>query len=172
MTAFPPATAVTRPFLSTVATSSLLLFHVTDLSVASAGAMLQRNCIVSPASRTATSGAMLTEVTGITTETAQVAVNFPSAVVQVTLALPTPTPVSVPSEETLTMSVFSERQVTALLVAYSGVMVALILSVLPRSTVTSFGTSSPVTSAVTVTVQSSYLSVPSSASALIVTMPG
>ncbi|MPM66853.1 hypothetical protein SDC9_113765 [bioreactor metagenome] len=64
MVAVPGATAVTRPFASTVATLSLSLRHVTAFSVAPAGATVAISVFVSPATRAAVVSFSVTPVTG------------------------------------------------------------------------------------------------------------
>jgi hypothetical protein len=63
-------------------------------------------------------------VTDVPTVTAQVAVNDPSWVVTVIVALPTATPVTSPAVLTVAIVALLEAKVMVLFVAFEGVMVA------------------------------------------------
>ena len=78
-----------------------------------------------------------TEVTGITTVTLQVAVFDPSFVVTVMTALPAPTAVTLPFWSTVTTDVLLDFQLTVLSVASLGLTVAVRVSLLPFSIVSS-----------------------------------
>ena len=169
---FPPATAVTTPFESTTATFSSLDFQLTVLSVALVGSTVAVRANEEPASTVFVCGETATAVSGMTTLTSQTSLKPPFTLVQITEAVPTFLPVSVPSEATSTTEVSFDLHVTFLLLAYSGEIFteSFLVSLTPTTALA--GMSIPVTSAVTVTVQTLKVPEPSRARALIVVTPG
>ena len=134
MVASPAFTAVTLPVASTVATAALLDFHVTFLLVAFSGRMVATRVSLPPTRRLV---AVLLSFTPVTltslslTVTLHVAVLPPSSVVTVMVASPAFTPVTLPAASTVAMAVSLDFQVTFWLVAFSGVMVAVRVSLSP-----------------------------------------
>ena len=120
----PAVTAVTLPVLSTVATAVLLLFQEIDLLVALEGATVAVSVVVEPTFKVALVLLKVTLETGTFTVTAQVAVLEPSAVVTVMVAEPAVTAVTLPVLSTVATAVLLLFQETDLLVALSGVIVA------------------------------------------------
>ena len=103
MFAEPSATAVTTP-LTTVATAVLSEAQITSLLVALAGAIVATRVAVSFTSNVTSALSKVTPVTGRgLTVTWQVAVNSPSTVVAVMVAVPTAIAVTTPS---LTVAIF------------------------------------------------------------------
>jgi hypothetical protein len=124
----PPDTAVTRPVLLTVAMEVSLLVHVTLLLVALLGETVADNCRVWPLLVNVADDwlrVMPVAGTGMFTVTVQVAVLLePSAVVAVMVALPLATAITKPVLLTVATAELLLLQVTLLLVALLGVMVA------------------------------------------------
>ena len=134
MVAVPSFTPLTNPSLFTVATSVLLLAHVTFLFVALEGVTVALSCVSSP-SFTSGFPTMLTPLTGIfcsllVTVTAHVAVWFPSAVT-VIVASPGATAVTFPLLSTVATLSLLLSHVTLLFVAVEGDTVALRFVVSP-----------------------------------------
>lgn len=130
----PPATAVTLPFASTVATASLLLFQVTVLSVALEGDTVAVRVSVAPFVKDSVCLFKVTLDTSIAlTETVHCAVLPPSSVVTVIVAVPTPCAVTCPLASTDATDVLLLLQETFLLPALSGLTVATSVSVCPGS---------------------------------------
>ena len=130
--AFPSPTALTTP-LFTVATFVLSELHVTFLFVALLGVIVATNVTVSPIFNSSFCEFNVTFSTFITsgsgsssgkTVISHVAVLFPSTVVTVIFAFPSPTAVTTPFS-TVAASVLSDFHVTDLFVALSGVIVAI-----------------------------------------------
>ena len=113
----------------------------------------------------------VTPVTGTFTVTVQLAVLLPSTVVTVILADPAPIAVTTPSASTVATEVFELLQVTSLLVAVVGLIVAVRVPVEPldRDSVVLLR-ETPVTGTVTVTVQVAVLE-PSAVVTVIVAVP-
>lgn len=154
MVALPPPTAVTRPLLLTVATDVLLLDQVTLLLLALPGDTVAVSCSVFPFAMVVEDLFRLTPVTETVTDTVQVAVNPPSAVVTVMVALPAPTAVTRPLLLTVATAVLLLLHVTDLLVASEGATVAVSCSVLPLvRDVEDLLSETAVTGCVTVTLQ-------------------
>ena len=112
--AVPPATAVTTPFSSTVATSSSELLHVTVVSsVVSSGLYPTVRFTVSPTSRSSVvrSADRVIDSSGETTVTSHFAVNSPT--VAVIVVVPAPTAVTTPFS-TVAISSSSLLHVTVL----------------------------------------------------------
>ena len=123
--AVPFPTAVTKPLEDTVATFVLLDFHVTVLSAASVGDTVAVNCTVAPLDvKVAEVLFRLMPVGIIFTVTAQVAVFEPVFVVTIIVAVPFPTAVTKPLEDTVATFVLLDAHVTDLSVAFDGVTVA------------------------------------------------
>ena len=99
-------------------------FHVTALSVASAGVIVAVSDPVLPLSITSADLSSDTPVTGTVTVTVQLAVYPPSAVFTLIVPVPPPTAVTTPEASTVATSVLLEDQLTALLVASAGETVA------------------------------------------------
>ena len=134
MSAFPAETAVTLPFSSTVAIEASELLHVTFLSVAFSGATVAFNTRLSPATMVALVWSKVIPVTATSfaaTVTVQVAVLEPSVVVTVIVVEPALTAVTLPLLSTVAMFESDDFQLTALLVALSGVTVAVKVSEVP-----------------------------------------
>lgn len=126
MVAEPAAFAVTTPEDETVATDVLLDDHVTALLEALEGETVAVSVPVVPAVKDMLvrfRETPVTETVPALTVTEQVAVFPPSDVVQVTVAEPEASAVTVPSEETDATEVLFEYQVTALFVASPGTIV-------------------------------------------------
>ena len=138
--ASPAAFAVTLPLLSTVATVSLLLLHVTVLFVASSGFTVAVRVASFPAISSRVVWFSSTLCTGTVagcplTVTLQLAL-LPSAVA-VMVAVPAALAVTLPLLSTSTISGLSLFQVTVLLVASLGFTVAVSFSVSFTSSVRS-----------------------------------
>jgi len=134
MVAEPAEIAVTVPDVFTVATAVLDDVHVTALLVAFAGLTVAVKVSVPPTVRDVAFLFRLTPVTGtvgIVTVTLQIAVLAPSVVVTVMLAEPAETAVTLPLASTVETEVLEDVQVTALLVAFVGLTVAVKVSVPP-----------------------------------------
>ena len=154
MVAEPPATAVTLPLASTVATEVLELVQVTFLFVASLGVIVAIRVSVEPFAKDRLVLFRLTPVTGTVTVTAQVAVLLPSAVFTVMVAEPPANAVTLPFESTVATEVFELVHVTLLFLASLGVIVAVNVSVDPfASERLVLFRLTPVTGTVTVTEQ-------------------
>jgi hypothetical protein len=127
MVALPTATGVTTPLL-TVATEVFVLVQLTFVLVALDGLIVAvRVPVDPPAGRFNVVGLRLTPVTGtfvVPTVTAHVAVLPPSAVVTVTVEVPGDTGVTTPTLVTVATDVFVLVQLTFVLVAFDGVIVA------------------------------------------------
>ena len=126
--AVPGTMAVTLP-PSTVATDSLEDVHVMVLSVASSGLTVALRVTSSPTVIVRVDLSRVTPVTATgeleaVTLTEQVAFLPPSAVVAMMVALPTPLPVTVPLSSTVAMAESLVAQLTFLLVALDGSIVA------------------------------------------------
>ena len=159
MTALPASLAVTLPSWSTVATAVLLDLQLTDLSVASLGLTVAVKISLFPFSRVSSVLFRDTEPTGITTVTLQVAVLAPSFVVTVMTALPASLAVTLPSWSTVATAVLLDLQLTDLSVASLGLTVAVRVSLLPFSRVSSvLFKETEVTGISTVTEQSAVCS--------------
>jgi len=145
--AVPAATPVTKPLLFTVATPVLLDDQVTALLVALDGETVAVSCCVDPEAIDAEVGLTVTPVTATAlTVIADVAVLLPSLVVTVIVALPAATAVTRPVELTVATEVLLDDQVTAVLVALLGAMVAVSCCVAPVANVADVGlTVTPVT---------------------------
>ena len=136
--AVPLPTAVTLPF-ATVATDWAELVHVTDLSVALLGKTVAVSVSLSPISKVRAVLLSDTEVTsmisgaGSLTVTVQVAL-FPLLVAAVTVAVPLPTAVTLPSA-TVATDCMELVHVTDLSVALLGKTVAVSVSLSPTSNV-------------------------------------
>ena len=124
MVALPVATAVTSPELLTVETDVLSELQVTFLFVASEGKTVAVSCCVPLTGILADIGLTVTPVTRLVTVMILVAVFPPSCVVTVMVALPAAIAVTSPELLTVATDVLSELQVTVLLVASEGKMVA------------------------------------------------
>ena len=125
--ASPTATAVTTP-LATVATDSFELVQTTAALSASSGATVAVSVAVSPAVMVSSVLSSSTPVTGVMTVTAQEAVNSPSSVLAVIIAIPEATAVTMPSATVATASL-ELVQVTFLFSAASGITVAVSVKV-------------------------------------------
>ena len=136
MVALPTATAVTRPFLSTLATLGSDEVQVTDCA-ASLGSTVAVSCSCEPASRVASGLFKTIDVASLNTVTAQVALrSVPSVVLAVMVALPTATAVTRPLLSTLATLGSDEVQVTDC-AASRGSTVAVSCSCKPASRVAS-----------------------------------
>ena len=137
--ACPGMMAVTFPFWSTVATSTLLELQVRVLSVASDGSMVADRVAVSPSTSSIEVLSRVTPVALITfllTVTSQEAVWLPSFVVTVTVALPafiaeTLTVGALPVWSMEAMPASEVLQDTLLSEAFSGSMVAVRVALSP-----------------------------------------
>ena len=133
--------AVTLPVLLTVAIFVFDDFQVTALFVALVGVTVAVNCIVFPFPTLAVVLFNVIFVTfttdgfdgiGSVTVTLQVAfLSLPSFAIQVILAVPADTAVTLPVLSTVAIFVSDEVQFTDLSVAFSGVMVAVSAAVSP-----------------------------------------
>ena len=146
-TAVPVLIAVTLPS-STVATDGSSDDHVTFLFVAFSGLTVAVNTITSPSTISKDVLFKETPVTAYTlawTFTEQVAVLPPSSVVTVIVALPFETAVTLPSC-TVATDELSEVQIRFLLVAFSGVIVAVKVATSPSvSSIDVLSKTTPVT---------------------------
>ena len=112
MLAEPTATPVTTPLLLTLATLSLLLFHVTFLLVAVEGEIVGESCTVFPIETVVLLGRLTLETEMVLlTVTVQEAL-APLLVVAVMVAVPAPTAVTLPDELTVATLVLLLLQVT------------------------------------------------------------
>jgi hypothetical protein len=129
--AVPSLMPVTTPF-ATVATDSLLLFHITFWLVAVPGSTEAVNFPVVPAVRDSVVGVKLTPVpsTAVLTVTVQDSVLLPSSVVTVIVAVPRLTPVTSPLNDTVAMESLLLLHVTDLF-ALAGETVATKVSLPP-----------------------------------------
>ncbi len=132
ITAVPEATAVTLPFLSTVATAVALDVHVTVLSSASSGLTAAVRVADSPFLRESSFLSRVTLVTGTVTVTSQLALAFPAVALIVTV--PLATAVTLPFSSTVAISSLLLLQ-TILSVLFVGSTVAVRVSDLPFSRV-------------------------------------
>ena len=158
--AVPADLAVTTPEPDTVATDVLLDDQETFLLVAFEGVTVAVRVCVSPTVMDRDVLFRETPVTGTVaawTFTVQVAVFPPSFVVTVIVAVPAAWPVTTPEEETVATDLLLDDQVTDLLVAFEGVIVAVRVCMSPIVIVNEVLSSvTPVTdtvAALTVTVQ-------------------
>ena len=153
--AVPALRAVTLPSASTEATAGASEVHVKSLCVELDGQTVATILALSPSRsfRLVLSSEMC--CAGLLTVTVQLAENEPSLVVAVTAAVPGPTAVTVPSEETETTSGSELFQTTLTSEASSGETVGLMVKELPMdSRVYSTGAMPrPVTGVVTMTLQ-------------------
>jgi len=125
MMALPAAIPVTRPVLLTVATNVLFELQLTVLLVAFEGKTVAVSCCVPFTGMDTSVGLTLTPVTKVgRTVMALVAVLPPSCVVTVMMALPAEIPVTRPVLLTVATDVLFELQLTVLLVAFEGKIVA------------------------------------------------
>jgi hypothetical protein len=136
MIVLPIDTATTKPFVTVATTEGALLLHDTFLLVALEGKTVAINVSEAYTSRVSEVLFRVTPVTGIVvlpliTVTAQVAVLLPSTVVTVMFALPMATPVTKPLADTVAIAGALLLNVTALLVALSGVTMGINCSVPP-----------------------------------------
>lgn len=131
----PAATAVTKPAELTVAIAVLLDDQLTDLLEALPGAIVAVSCCVAATDNDVLVGLIVTPVTAtVVTVTAQMAVLLPSWVVTVTVAVPAATAVTRPLVFTVAIAVLLDDQLTVLLVALLGAMVAVSCCVPPTET--------------------------------------
>ncbi len=127
MVAVPAFTAVTFPLASTVAMVVLLLFHVTALLVALAGATVTFNVSAAPSTKLNVDLFSFTPVTFtafFVTVTVHFAVLPPSFVVTVMVAVPAFTAVTFPLASTVAIAVLLLFQLSFLLKASLGKTVA------------------------------------------------
>ncbi len=171
--AVPAATAVTTP-LFIVATEGSLLDQLTDLFVALDGEIVSNNISVPPIERVMLDLFRITPVTGMVfgvTVTEQVAVLPPSTVATVIVAVPAATAITTPFVTVATEGLLLD-QVTSLLVASDGSIVAINVSVLPSISVAAdLFRVTPVTERLTATAQVAVL-LPSTVVTVIVDVPG
>ena len=131
MVAVPVEIGVTRPSDDTVATTVLLEYQETDLSVVVLGRTIAVSCKVLPIYNVLYVVLSDTEVASCLTATLQLALRFePSAVVAVMTTLPTDFAVTKPFEETVATLVLPELHVTAGFVVVLGRTVAVNCNVL------------------------------------------
>jgi len=126
--AVPAFSPVTSPPELTLATPSLFDVHVTVLLVAFEGLTVAVRVDVLPTFKVIELLLRLTPVTGTVTVTVQVAVLLLSAVVTVIVAVPALTAVTTPSDDTVATLLLLVVQVTALFVAFEGLIVAVRVS--------------------------------------------
>jgi hypothetical protein len=132
----PGATAVTMPFDDTVATALLLLTQLKALFVALEGVIVGTRVSAAPTKRLV-DAFNETPVTKMgVTETAQVAILPPSVVVTVMVADPGVTAATMPFDDTVATAELLLLQLTALFVAFSGVMVEMRVSTAPTTRLT------------------------------------
>ncbi len=146
MTASPGAMPVTRPPL-TMATPSLLLVQVME-SVAFAGSSSAVRFSLAPARISRLPGKTrmpVALIAAFVTVTLQVAVKPPSVVVTVMVAVPSAMPVTLPLLSTVAISPLLVDQLTALLKAFSGIMLGTRVSAWPMVRRSSAGRVTPVT---------------------------
>jgi hypothetical protein len=130
--AMPAPTPITTPFSDTVAIEVLLLLQLTALLVALVGVIAATRVSAPLTPRLMLDLFSETPVTAMElTVTVQVAVLPPSEVVTVIVADPGATAVTVPFSDTVATAVLLLLQLTALLVALVGVMVAIRVSEAP-----------------------------------------
>ena len=169
----PGLSAITTPSF-TVATAVLLLLQVTFLLVAFSGFIVTVKVVVSPSVNTTSLLFKDTLDTNALTSISQVAVLPPSSVVTVIVVVPAFIAVTSPSI-TVATDVLLLFQVTFLLVAFSGLIVAVNNRVSPSlsvaDTISNSTFSTGYTIATTVTLQVAVLP-PSSDFAVIVAFPG
>ena len=138
--AVPAVTAVTLPFSSTFATSALSLLQLTFLLLAPSGATVAVSTALSPVSISSVFLSRVTPVTGVScssTVTSQVAVNPPSSVFTVTIAVPAATALTLPFSSTVATAVSLLVQVTFLLSAPCGATVSVRVAVSPTARMSS-----------------------------------
>jgi len=126
MVALPAAIPVTRPVLFTIATDRLFEFQLMFLLVEFEGETVAVSCSVPFAEMLAVPGLKLMPVTltGALTDMIFEAVILPLSDVAVIVALPAATAVTSPVPFTVATELLSELQVTVLLVAFEGEIVA------------------------------------------------
>ena len=153
--AVPLLFAVTRPELLTEATPPSLLLQVTDLFEAVEGATAAVSCRVFPILSVTDSGVTVIPLAGVVTVTVQVSLTDEFAAdFTVMVAVPLPLAVTRPEEFTVATALLLLVQVTDLLEAVEGDIVAVSCLVLPTfSDTDSRLTVTPVVGVVTVTVQ-------------------
>lgn len=123
MVAVPAATPVTRPSLLTLAVPGAEDSHVTVLTAVSSGRMVAVSCTVRPTEMVASVVFSVTLSASTGTSTLQVAVR-PFSVVAVITVLPAAFAVMTPFPSTVATSSSEEVHVTVLMVASSGLTVA------------------------------------------------
>ena len=111
--AVPAEMPVTLPLALTVATDGLLEARATPVLVAPFGEIVHDKLEESPTARLRVFGLRLTAVTGTVTPTAQLALRLPSWVVTEIVAVPAPTAVTWPVEDTVATPGLLLDQVTA-----------------------------------------------------------
>ena len=136
MVALPTPLPVTVPLSSTVAMAESLVAQLTFLLVALDGSIVATRVWLSPTPIVMDDLSSFMPVTATedpdeVTLTEQVAFLLPSAVVAMMVALPTPLPVTLPSSSTEAMDESLEVQLTFLLVALDGSMLATMAWVSP-----------------------------------------
>ena len=129
--AVPLLTALITPFCVTDTTSLSLVYHLSDLSVVSLGAIVALRVYDLPVSRVRAVLLSLTEVAGCSIVTLQVFLKPPSTVFTVIVTVPSLTGVTTPLCETLAIFSSLVYHLTALLLASEGLTVALRVSVFP-----------------------------------------
>ena len=135
----PGETAVTRPFVDTLAIAVFELVHVTVLSVALDGVTVAVSCCVLPISSVAAIGVTAMPVGRICLTVTVHVVLIPLTVLAVIVVLPGAIAVTTPLVDTVAMAVFELVHVTVLSVALDGVTVAVSCCVLPTSSVAVVG---------------------------------
>ena len=131
----PDALAVTVPFKFTDAMLVFELLHVTDLLVALLGVIFAESEYVSPVNKDSEDGdtdtpvtyTLLSTVTLIDDDTLD-----PSVLVAVIVHVPSPTAVTTPDELTLATAAFEDVQLSVLLAAETGSIVAVTCLVSPK----------------------------------------
>ena len=139
MVVAPGFSAFTVPSFSMVATSLSLVSHLMDFTAAFSGLMVGLSLMVSPTASFASLLSSEMPVTGTATFTEQFAVNFPSLVETVMVAVPAFTPVTTPFWSTEATPLLLLAQVISFSSASKGYTPALRVTVLPTPTVTFFG---------------------------------
>ena len=132
--AVPSETAVTKPLEETVATEGELVVQLTLLFVASDGRTVAVSWLDSPSVNVKvdlSSQTPVTEITFLFTVTLQVAVQLPSSVVTVIVAVPSDIAVTSPDEETEAMTDEVDFHLTLLIDALDGKIVAVSCFVSP-----------------------------------------
>ena len=127
----PSPIAVTFPLVSTVATLVLSEDQITSLLEASVGFIVAVNCLEEFTLRWRFVLSNDTDSTGTVTFTWQSADFNPSTVVTVIIQFPPPTAVTSPLASTVATEVLFEDQITVLIIASSGDIVAISVSEAP-----------------------------------------